>query len=166
MADLALNPEAAAIAQPVVAPAIAAPIEGIAFLLNAIGFTNPAERLRLMQAGLEEYEDFRYLNEKDIRDVSEEFSKRTAANGRITFGLGRTKKLTDLLHWIQDCFRTNDNPNHLNFTEQALAEALSRAHIRKSDLDLVDTNAKAADPGKFKDERKWPEWEKALTNYL
>jgi hypothetical protein len=25
---------------------------------------------------------------------------------------------------------------------------------------------KAADPGKFKDERKWPEWQKAFVNYL
>jgi hypothetical protein len=31
---------------------------------------------------------------------------------------------------------------------------------------LVDTKTKAADPGKFKDERKWPEWEKAFVNYL
>ena len=40
------------------------------------------------------------------------------------------------------------------------------AQIRKSDMELVVTNSKAADPGKFKDERKWPEWEKAFTNYL
>jgi hypothetical protein len=33
-------------------------------------------------------------------------------------------------------------------------------------MDLVATNSKAADPGKFKDERKWPEWEKAFINYL
>jgi hypothetical protein len=33
-------------------------------------------------------------------------------------------------------------------------------------MELVGTNSKAADPGKFKDERKWPEREKAFTNYL
>jgi hypothetical protein len=33
-------------------------------------------------------------------------------------------------------------------------------------LELVDTNTKAADPGKFKDERKWPEWSKAFVNLL
>ena len=43
---------------------------------------------------------------------------------------------------------------------------MSLAQIRKSDIDLVATNSKAADPGKFKDERKWPEWEKAFINYL
>ena len=40
------------------------------------------------------------------------------------------------------------------------------AQVRKSDIELVTTNSKAADPGKFKDERKWPEWEKAFINYL
>ena len=31
----------------------------------------------------------------------------------------------------------------------------------------MTTNTKAADPGKFKDERgKWPEWEKAFINHL
>ena len=44
--------------------------------------------------------------------------------------------------------------------------ALSLAQICKSDIELVTTNSKAADPGKFKDERKWPEWEKAFINYL
>jgi hypothetical protein len=31
---------------------------------------------------------------------------------------------------------------------------------------LVDTNTKAVDLGKFKDEHKWPEWEKVFINYL
>ena len=30
----------------------------------------------------------------------------------------------------------------------------------------MTTNSKAADPGKFKDERKWLEWEKLFINYL
>jgi hypothetical protein len=98
--------------------------------------------------------------------MAEEFSKRTVAQGRITFGLGRTKKLTGLMHWVQDCFRTNDYPYYLTFNDEQLAEAQSRALVRKADIDLVDTNTKAADPGKFKEERKWPEWSKAFTNYL
>jgi hypothetical protein len=84
----------------------------------------------------------------------------------MTFGLVRTKKLIGLMHWIQDCFRTDDDPNHTTFDEQALAEAQSRAHVRKSDIDLVDTNAKAANPGKFKDKLKWHKWELAFGNYL
>jgi hypothetical protein len=70
------------------------------------------------------------------------------------------------MHWIQDCHRTSDKPDINNFDDDALAEAQSCALVCKSDIDLVDTNTKAADPGKFKDERKWPEWEKAFINYL
>jgi hypothetical protein len=98
--------------------------------------------------------------------MAEEFSKRMAANGRMTFGLGRTKKLTVLMHWIQDCFRCNDDPDHTVFDKDTLAEAQSCAQIHKSDLELVNMNTKAADPGKFKDERKWPEWSKAFINLL
>jgi hypothetical protein len=140
-------------------------IEGIQFVLQAIGF-NAAESASIMEAGLSEFEDFRYLVEKDIRDMADEFGKRTLAQGRIVFGLGRTKKLTGVMHWVQDRFRANDVPNHGDFNEIALFEALSLAQIRKSDIDLVDTNTKAANPGKFKDERKWPEWEKSFINYL
>jgi hypothetical protein len=154
------------IAAPALPPAIPAPLEGVNFMLDIIGFHDPAERLRLMEASLADYEDFRYLVEKDIRDMAEEFAKRTVANGRMTFGLGRTKKLCGLMHWIQDCFRCADDPDHTVFDEQTLNEAQSRALIRKSDLDLVDTNSKAADPGKFKDERKWPEWSKSFGNFL
>ncbi len=71
-----------------------------------------------------------------------------------------------VMHWIHDCYRASDIPNHEHFDEEVLFEALSMAQIRRSDMELVATNTKAADPGKFKDERKWPEWEKAFTNYL
>jgi hypothetical protein len=57
------------------------------------------------------------------------------------------------MHLVQDCFCTNNNPNNMIFNEEALAEAQSRTLICKSDIDLVDTNTKAADPGKFRDER-------------
>jgi hypothetical protein len=67
-----------------------APLEGIDFLLNEIGFNLAEQRGRIMEAGLAEYEDFpyedfRYLVKKDIRDMAEEFGKRTQPNGRIIF---------------------------------------------------------------------------------
>ena len=70
------------------------PLEGVNFLLNAIGFNQAVQRELIMAAGLADYEDFRYLVDKDIRDMAEEFGKRTQPNGRIIFGLGRIKKLT------------------------------------------------------------------------
>ena len=146
----------------------ALPLElvGVDFVLDVIGFNLAVERAGIMNAGLNSFEDFRYLTEKDIRDMADDFSKRTAANGRIVFGLGRTKKLVGVLHWVQDCYRADDVPDHVNFNMAVLYEALSLAQIRKSDIELVTTNTKAADPGKFKDDRKWPEWEKAFVNYL
>jgi hypothetical protein len=119
-----------------------------------------------LNAGLHDFKDFHYLIEKDIRDMAEDFSKRMQANGCIVFGLGCTKKLTWVMHWIQDCYSANDHPTHCLFNNEVLIEALSLAHIHKSDIDLVVANTKAANPGKVKDERKWPEWEKAFTNYL
>ncbi|KAI2492735.1 hypothetical protein MHU86_21810 [Fragilaria crotonensis] len=121
-------------------------------VLQMIGFIDDGERNGIMIAGLAQFDDFRYLNEKDIRDMADEFGKRTAANGRIVFGLGRTKKLVGAMHWVQDCYRSNDQPEQVPFDEQALFGALSLSQVRKSDVELVATNAKAVDPGKFKDE--------------
>jgi hypothetical protein len=102
--------------------------------------------------------------EKDIRDMAEEFWKRSLANGKIVFGLGHTKKLTGVMHWVQDCNRVNDVPDHNDFNvEEVLYQSLSLAQIRTSDMNLLATNSKAADPGKIKDERKWPEWERPLS---
>ena len=44
--------------------------------------------------------------------------------------------------------------------------SIQRATLRKVEDYQVDTISKAADPGKFKDERKWPGWEPAFVNYL
>ena len=74
--------------------------------------------------------------------------------------------MVGVMHWVQDCVRASDIPNHEHFDEETLFEALSMAQVRKSDAELVSTNSKAADPGKFKNERKWAEWEKAFINYL
>jgi hypothetical protein len=44
----------------------------------------------------------------------------------------------------------------------ALDAAFYRADVRKVEKDQANTVSKAADPGKFKDEQKWPEWESLL----
>jgi hypothetical protein len=49
----------------VIAPAGGAPLEGIDYLLNVVGFhDDPAERVQLTEAGLANYEDFGYLVKK------------------------------------------------------------------------------------------------------
>jgi hypothetical protein len=138
------------IAQQGVAPAaIGAPLGGVDYVLDVIGFHNLAEHLRIIKAGLMDYDDFCYLIDKDIHDMVEKFAKQSVAQGRITFGLGGIKKLTGLMHWVQDYFCTSNNQNDMISNEEALAEAQSCALIHKSDINLFDMNAKAANPGKF-----------------
>jgi PP-loop superfamily ATP-utilizing enzyme len=109
-------------------------LEGIEFLLNTIGFNNPVEHVHLMEAGFIKYNNSCYLVEKDVLDMVDEFAKHTAANVQMTFGLGCTN--ASMMHWIQDCFHTSNDPDHNAFDELV------------SDIDLVNTKMKAADPGK------------------
>jgi hypothetical protein len=53
----------------------AAPLQGVPFLLNAIGFTIAKQCERIVEAGLAEFKDFRHLNDKDIHYMAEEFAK-------------------------------------------------------------------------------------------
>ena len=148
--NLNIDNNPAAFAQLAIAPAGGVPLQGINFLLDIIGFHIPAECKCLIKAGLADYEDFHYLTKKDIRDMAEELSKWTQAQGHITFSLSRIKCLMGLMHWIQDCFHAGDDPDSVTFDEEALAKkAQSRALVHKSDIDLVDTNSKMADPGKI-----------------
>ena len=78
---------------------------GVSHVLQVIGFNLPGNRNNFMSAGLAQFEDFRYLVEKDIRDMANEFGKRTQAAGKIIFGIGRTKKLVGVMHWVQDFTR-------------------------------------------------------------
>jgi hypothetical protein len=49
---------------------------GVAHVLLAIGFEVAAERMNIMAAGISDFEDFRYLVEKDICHMVDEFGKR------------------------------------------------------------------------------------------
>lgn len=55
---------------------------------------------------------------------------------------------------------------HPGLFRDALYVASDRADVWKIESDQSDTVSKAADPGKFKDEKKWPEWEPSFVNYL
>ena len=52
-----------------------AALVGMNHALNVIGFEDINERDNIMEAGLAQFEDFRYLVEKDIRDMADEFGK-------------------------------------------------------------------------------------------
>ena len=122
--------------------------------------------------GVADFSDLMTMKEKDIRDLAESYGRRTAADGRFIFGVRRIKYLIGMIHWVQDFARVGESPSLDAFDGDrtafcaALETALKRADVRKIEKDQSDTVSKAADPGKFKDERKWPEWEPAFVNYL
>ena len=101
--------------------------------------------------------------------MSEDWQRRTVANGRITFGTRRTKLLKALTHWVHDFYRISDIPhvdglNHDRFREHTL-RALARAEIRKTIKDGTSSAANAASPGPLESERKWKQWEERFVNY-
>jgi len=140
-------------------------------ILSWIGFEQDDTRERLLQEGFESFADVLAMREKDVRDLADSYGRRTIADGRAIFGLRRTRYLIGLIHWVQDYQRIGEEPTLLGIQDAAqfraaLDEAYERADVRKVEKDQSDTVSKAADPGKFKDERKWPEWEPAFVNYL
>ena len=140
-------------------------------ILLWVGFDNVATRARLQEEGFETFEDLYQMKEKDIRDLADSYNRRTIADGRAIFGLRRVRYLIGLIHCVQDFQRVGEEPTIDGFDgaaqfRAALDEAYERADVRKIEKDQADTVSKAADPGKFKDERKWPEWEPAFVNYL
>ena len=139
--------------------------------LEWIGFGIPNQRASIStEAGFNSLNDLNDIEEKDIRDMADSFQKRTIVN-RINFGMRRTKWLIAMMHWVQDFYRCSKQPTIDDFVtvndfKQVLSTAAQCASLRKVDTDQVDTISKAADPGKLKDERKWPEWYPAFINDL
>ena len=140
-------------------------------VLTWIGFTGQAARNRIMDDAFSVLEDLATLREEDIRDLASGFSKRTQGEGHIIFGLRRTKRLIGMMHWVQDFYRCNEAPNLQGLENQddfllAVDTAIHHVNVRQNVVNQVKTVSKAADPGKFKDESKWAEWEPAFVNYL
>jgi hypothetical protein len=155
---------------PVVPPPPA--VEPMDLALEWIGFGIAATRERIRVEGFGTFEDLNSMKEKDIRDLAESYGRRTIGDGRFIFGIRRTKYLIGLVHWVQDFTRINGTPSMDVFNGDPAAFrteldlAYHRADVRKVESDQSDTVSKAADPGKFKDERKWAEWEPAFVNYI
>ena len=135
-------------------------------------FTDVQHRNSIIaEGGFNGLNDFFDVTETDIRDMAKSFSKRSPAANRINFGMRRIKWLIAMMHWCQDHQRCSEEPDIADFAnadafKEALQVSAQRALLRKNDSDQVNTISKAADPGKFKDEKKWPDWEPAFVNYL
>ena len=140
-------------------------------VLTWIGFDQEATRARIRAEGFDTFADLATMKEKDIRDLAESYGRRTVGDGRMIFGLRRIRYLIGLIHWVQDFARIGEEPTIDGIEDAAefctaLDTAYYRADVRKIEKDQSDTVSKAADPGKFKDERKWPEWDPSFVNYL
>ena len=140
--------------------------------LQWIGFTDDQHRNSIIaDRGFNGLNDFFNVTETDICDMAEIFSKRLPAVNCINFGMRRIKWLIAMMHWCQDLQCCSEESDIADFAsadafKEALQVSAQRALLRKNNSDQVDTISKAADPGKFKDEKKWPDWEPAFINYL
>lgn len=138
--------------------------------LTWIGFNLDVNR-QAIRTDIAELEDMLDITEKDISDLSESYAKRTVNDGRIIFGLQRTKRLKAMLHWVQDFYRVSAEPsidgiNAISFKE-ALAVAAKRAVIRKQEAKDSSSVSSEASPGKLKNgEKQWTEWITGFENML
>ena len=81
---------------------------------------------------------------KDITSLADDYSRRTANNGRINFGIKRIKRLQNLIHWGKDNYRTSLTPTIEDLTGEkflmALETAGKRSEVRKKMIEDSDTN--------------------------
>ena len=71
--------------------------------LEWIGFVDIQHRNSIIdEGGFDRMTDFYDINETDIRDMTESFSKCSPAANRIIFRMRRIKWLISLMHWAQD----------------------------------------------------------------
>jgi len=145
-------------------------IDQIREILTWIGFANENNRTSIIDDAFNTYADIHSLKEKDITELSESFSRRTQANGRIDFGIRRTKKMKFMLHWVHDFYRTSSTPtiaglNQADFLA-AIAVAGERSDVRRQLKDQSVAKAKVASPGPLMSENKWTDWEPKFANYL
>ena len=91
------------------------------------------------------------FTEKDISDLSTDFSGRTQANGKIHLGMCRTKRMRVLIHWVQDFYCISRDPNIVDMNEvmfiKHLDTALYMAYIRNKIIELSNTKDKEYSPG-------------------
>ena len=138
-------------------------------LLHWIGFRTENLRGSIVDDAFESFDDLKLLTEKDISSMAGGFASRTVQDGRINFGLRRTKLTKALVHWVQDFYRVSETPsitglNEVTFKGQ-LERALARAEIRKALKSQTSTSAGAASPGPLESEKMWKQWEEKFINY-
>ena len=67
-------------------------------ILHWIGFWTAAQQASIVANCFDSFDNLQMISDKDVRQMSTEFSSRTAASGRIIFGTNRTKFLKAVAH--------------------------------------------------------------------
>jgi hypothetical protein len=92
--------------------------------------------------------------------------KRSTAAARLQVGMVRLQNLIALMHWVQDCVRTNTDIDPASFNVETMLTAHDCAEFRETFASQTDVLSKAADPGKLKDSNSWEVWNTSFTNLL
>jgi hypothetical protein len=92
--------------------------------------------------------------------------KETPVATRLQMGMVRLQNLIALMHWVQDCVRTNTDINPASFSIETMLIAHDRAEFRETFASQTDVMSKAADPGKLKDSNSWDVWSTSFANLL
>ena len=144
--------------------------DSIKQILWWIGFTTEEERNIIYDDPIKSFSDIRMFIEKYIYDLSSDIARRTQANGKIHFGMRRTKRMKALLHWVQYFYRISEYPTVFEMNEVMFIiqfeTALYRADIRKKIIHQSNTKDQEASTGPLESENKWKEWESKFINYF
>ena len=95
------------------------------------------------------------------------------ANRKLKFPLARQKHLKQIIDWAKDRLKLNEPVSlaSANIDDQdefleAIQMAQERKEIREKEKDTHDSQLKAANPGKLKDEKDWEAWLTGLQTTL
>ena len=86
--------------------------ETIVQVMHWIGFTNEDIRTRIINDSIGSFDDIRMLSVTDITSMTTDWSSRSPATQRISFGTRRTKLMKAFTHWMHDFYRISLNPHH------------------------------------------------------
>ena len=123
------------------------PRDDIFQILEWIGFEEEAQRDSIMEEAFEDWEDLYSLKTTDISDLAKGFAKREPED-QLIFGLKRTKRMKNLVLWVQDFYRCDEDPTIEGLDEATFLAALTktseRYDVRQSLIDQADTSGREA----------------------
>jgi hypothetical protein len=142
--------------------------EDIDKVLTYCGFDSPDNRKKIAEDGFGSFKEIATLQESDIDHLAHGFSKRTAANGRLTFGLRRTNLMKNAIHWVLDFKRISRQPSldgieDMQTFRDAIEVSRERARNRKHKKDEPCT---VAPPPKLRSQKDWVAFDRSLRNNL